>query len=341
MLPRYRSVVLFVFAIAIAVYAAYTARDVLLLIYFSALSAVVIMPVVEAVRQIRIGRWRPGRGQAMAMIVVPALAALALLSTLAIPPFADELQQLAASPRQPFQTLLERFNRIPYANELAHHVDLTSLQQYATSLMGGMLGLVRNLVSGAVTVGSWIILTAYFLVDGETAFEWVCSFFPPPQRARFEATSHRANARARRWLVGQGLLMLTLGLSATIVFGLLGVKYFYALGVLTGLANIVPIVGPITMITLSSVIAAIDSTGKLVGVLIFYLVYQQVESIFLTPRIMESTVKLPPLAVVIVLILGAWLGGALGALMSVPTAALASVFVDEYLVYHGAPITPS
>jgi predicted PurR-regulated permease PerM len=83
---------------------------------------------------------------------------------------------------------------------------------------------------------------------------------------------------------------------------------------------------------LASTVAAFDSPHKLVGVLIFYAVYAQVESGFLSPRIMKSTVDLSPLAVIIALVLGGSLAGVLGALVSVPTAALISVFAEEYLV---------
>ena len=66
--------------------------------------------------------------------------------------------------------------------------------------------------------------------------------------------------------------------------------------------------------------------------LIFYLVFQQFESGFLTPRIMKSTLDLPPLAVIIALSIGGALAGILGALVAVPTAALVAVLADEYLV---------
>jgi len=67
-------------------------------------------------------------------------------------------------------------------------------------------------------------------------------------------------------------------------------------------------------------------------VAIFYLVYLQVENSFLTPRIMRNSVGLPGLAILIALLLGSALGGVPGALVSVPTAALVAVLIDEYLV---------
>jgi predicted PurR-regulated permease PerM len=116
------------------------------------------------------------------------------------------------------------------------------------------------------------------------------------------------------------------------VFALLQIKYFYALAVFAGVANIVPIVGPIAAVVLSGTVAAFDSWPKLAGVLVFFFVYQQIENAFLTPRIMKSTVDLPPLAVIIALSIGGTLAGVLGALVAVPTAALVAVLLDEYLV---------
>jgi predicted PurR-regulated permease PerM len=79
-------------------------------------------------------------------------------------------------------------------------------------------------------------------------------------------------------------------------------------------------------------VAVLDSPEKLVGVIIFFAVYFQFESGFLSPRIMRHTLNLSPLAVIIALSLGGALAGVLGALVSVPTAALVMVLVDEYLV---------
>ncbi len=126
--------------------------------------------------------------------------------------------------------------------------------------------------------------------------------------------------------------MLILGLSSTIVFGLLHLRYFLLLGFLMGLFNIIPIAGGVITIVLAAVVAALDSWTKMAGVLIFYTVYINVESVVLTPRIMRSSVNLMGLTVLVALLLGTALAGVVGALVSVPTAALIAVFLDEYAV---------
>jgi predicted PurR-regulated permease PerM len=112
----------------------------------------------------------------------------------------------------------------------------------------------------------------------------------------------------------------------------LHLKYFYILAMFAGIADIIPIAGPISALVIAGSVAAMDSPEKMVGVIIFHAVYGQFEAAFLSPRIMRSTLKLSPLTVIIALSLGGSLAGVIGALVSVPTAALVMVLADEYLV---------
>ncbi len=90
--------------------------------------------------------------------------------------------------------------------------------------------------------------------------------------------------------------------------------------------------GAAICILLALLVAAIDSWGRVLGIAIFYLIYLQVENSYLTPRIMKNRVGLPGLAILIALVIGSALEGVLGALVSVPTAVLVAVLLDEYLV---------
>jgi predicted PurR-regulated permease PerM len=135
--------------------------------------------------------------------------------------------------------------------------------------------------------------------------------------------------------------MLILGVCSTAVFGILHVRYFFLLGVLMGLMNIVPIAGGVVTILLVGLVAALDSWTKMAGVFIFYLIYVNIENAFLTPRIMRSSVNLMGLSVLIALIAGTELAGVVGALVAVPTAALIAVLLDEYLVQKDVAKSPA
>jgi predicted PurR-regulated permease PerM len=156
--------------------------------------------------------------------------------------------------------------------------------------------------------------------------------FPVEHRERLDATLQRAEIRMGKWLLGQGSLMLILGVVSTIVYLSLHIRYAYALGVLTGLLNIIPVLGAAICIALALLVAAIDSWGRVLGVAIFYLIYLQLENSYLIPRIMKNRVGLPGLAILVALIVGSALEGILGALVSVPTAVLVAVLLDEYVV---------
>ena len=177
-----------------------------------------------------------------------------------------------------------------------------------------------------------LVLCVYFMLEGEYAYRWLLSLFPLERRLRLDATLRAAELRVSKWLFGQATLMLILGLASTLVFGLLHVRYFILLGVLMGLMNCIPIAGGILTILLVGLVAALDSWAKMAGVFIFYAIYVNVESAFLTPRIMRHSVNLMGLTVLIALIAGTQLAGIVGALVAVPTAALIAVLLDEYLV---------
>jgi predicted PurR-regulated permease PerM len=329
-----RSNILFAFFVAIVLYVAWQVRSALLLIYVSALFAVIFSPIIGYIQRIRIGKWRPGRGGAIIIFFVGLVILIALFFTVAVPPIARDIKQFSQEWPQRVQALSEKLHHIPYFDKLNLNPD--SIREHLTAVigtvLGGAAGVLTGVASGVGRFFTFLILMAYFILDGERAFRWGVSLFPISHQARLAATLERARDRISRWLLGQLILMFILGFGCLIVFGLMHLRYFYVLAVIAGLANFVPMIGPIVTVILASGVAAIDSFAKVVGVVIFYAVYQQTESAFLTPRIMKSTVDLPGSAVLVALALGGEVAGLVGALVAVPTAALAAVLIDEYLV---------
>lgn len=312
----------------LALWTAYTVRDVLLLIYVSALFAVVLSPAIGVIQRIKIRGWSPGRGFAIIFLILVLVLAATLFMVFAFPPIYRDARQFAADWPKHLASLSEGIRHLPFGSK----IDPAELQKYAAEIVGGAGGLFLNLAGGIFGIFTAIILTTYFIIDGERVFQWSVSLFPLEQQPRLASTLLRADHRMRNWLMGQTMLMVSLGLASLGVYYFLGLRYFYVLAMYAGVANIVPIVGPISAMVIASTVAALDSPQRILGVVIFHAVYAQFESAILSPRIMRSTVHLSPLAVIIALALGGSLAGVLGALVSVPTAALVAVFVDEYLV---------
>ena len=85
------------------------------------------------------------------------------------------------------------------------------------------------------------------------------------RRLRLDQTLARASERMGRWLLGQGTLMLIMGVCSTIVFALLRIRYAYALGVIMGMFNLVPVAGAMVSVSIVVLVAALDSWGRVLG----------------------------------------------------------------------------
>ncbi len=303
------------------------------LVYVSALFAVVLMPVVQHIMRLRIRGWSPPRPLAIVALVLSVVLLLTLFLTLGLPPVLRDVKNFAEDLPQRIPALVARVRHLPMADKFgldtlaARSESLaSSTAQYLFASAPLWLGHVFDLVAA-------VILCIYFMLEGEFAYFYFLSFFRPKPRQRLARTLETAEVRMSKWLIGQGSLMLILGVTSTIVFALLHVRYFVLLGVLMGLFNIIPVAGGVITILLAAGVAAIDSWQKMVAVLVFYAIYTQIENAYLTPRIMRQSVNLPGLSVLIALLAGSALAGVVGALVAVPTAALLAVLMDEYAVH--------
>jgi predicted PurR-regulated permease PerM len=328
----FRREIVFAFILALACYLGWLLRDVLVLLYVSALFAVVLGPLVRSTSRLQIGRWQPFKGSAIFILLLGAAAVITAFGFLALPPVIEDLQKFGAEMPARLPVLLQKLQSIPLAQHL-DTADINSrLQGFASNAatylllsIGGWAGKLFDVVMG-------FVLTVYFIMEGGHAYRWFLSFYPEDRRERLDKTLRRAEIRMGKWLLGEVSLMLILGVTSTIVYLCLHIRYAYALGVLTGLLNIIPVLGAAACIVLALLVAAIDSWGRVLGVAVFYLIYQNVENSYLTPHIMKNRVGLPALAILVALLLGSALAGVLGALVSVPTAVLVAVLLDEYVV---------
>jgi len=329
---NYRGDIVFVFVLAALGYVAWLARDVLTLLYVSALFAIVVNPIVRFVGHLRIGPWQPFRGYAILFLLLAALAAIVGFGFLAIPPVVRDLQSFGGEMPSRLPSLLLKLVNLPVFDQLNAAGIGAKVQDFLSTAVGHLLLSMRNWAGALVSILTGVVLTIYFILDGRLAYRWFLSFFPASRRERLDLALQRANVRMGKWLLGQGSLMLILGLSSTLVYVLLQVRYPYALGVLTGMLNLIPVLGALISIILAVLVAAIDSWSRVLGVAIFFFVYIWLENSFLTPRIMKNRVDLPSLAILVALLLGFDLGGVPGAMVAIPTAVLVAVLVDEYLV---------
>jgi predicted PurR-regulated permease PerM len=290
------------------------------------------MPAVTRITRLNLRGYHPSRGVAIVVLIIAVSGVLAFFFTTGLPPVLRDLSNFSAELPQRIPDIVTKIKRIPFANRFG----IDTIAQRAVGAFDATASyLVTSLplwLSHLFDIVTAAFLCIYFMLEGEHAYDFFLSLFPSAQRHRLNSTLKRAERKVSKWLVGQGTLMLILGVASIIVFGLLHVRYFVLLGFLMGLFNIIPIAGGVITIILAAFVAALDSWTKMAGVLIFYLIYVNIENAILIPRIMRSSVNLMGLTVLVALLLGTALAGVVGALVSVPTAALITVLLEEYVV---------
>jgi predicted PurR-regulated permease PerM len=325
--------ILFTFALALGLYFAWLIRGVLILLFVSALFAVVLSPAVRATANLQVGRWRPFKGSAAIFFLLLAVAGvLTAFCFLAIPPVLRDLQTLSSSVPNRFPALIGKLQKIPFANNIDTDALMDKVQDSVSQGAGFLLTSAKSWASAIAQILVGLVLTIYFVLEGDQAYQWLLRFFPTEGRQRLDATLQRASVRMGKWLLGQASLMLVFGLTSTIAYLSLHMRYAYALGFLTGLLNVVPVLGATVSLTLALIVAAVDSWGRVLGVGIFFLIYLQIENSLLVPHIMRNRVNLPALAIFIALLLGSALEGVIGAMIAIPTAVLIVELLDEYVV---------
>jgi predicted PurR-regulated permease PerM len=329
-----RGHILFAIAAVCALLVAWMLSKELLILYVSALFAVVLMPVVTRITNVTIRGWRPSRPVAIILLIVGVLLALTLFFTVGLPPVLRDLRDFSNELPQRIPAVIARLKHIPFAD----HIGIDAVAQRAESAASATASYLFTSLPAWVT-HLFDILTAaflciYFMLEGEYAYRFFLSLFRLDQRRRLDQALRKAEVKVSKWLLGQGTLMLILGVTSTIVFALLHVRYAILLGFLMGLFNIIPIAGGVITIVIAAGVAALDSWSKMAGVLIFYIIYVNIENAILTPRTMRSSVNLMGLTVLVSLLIGTALAGVVGALVAVPTAALITVLLEEYAVQH-------
>ena len=140
---------------------------------------------------------------------------------------------------------------------------------------------------------------------------------------------------------GQLLLCLFIGVMATLGLVVLGVQAPVALGLIAGILEVLPFIGPILGLVPAVIVATIQEPILGLWTLLLFIGIQQIENIFLVPRISGKAVELHPALIMVVLVVGNEAAGLLGMLVAVPLAAIVrDLFRYLYLRFQEEPVVP-
>ena len=208
----------------------------------------------------------------------------------------------------------------------------SQITSYADDIAGGVLGLVGGVLGAFLSLFS-VTFFSYFMSAGLVRLRrWVAALFPARQQEVVLTTWEMLRIKVGGYVASRLVLAAISSLTSGIFMALIGMPYWLALALWTGLvAQFIPNVGTYIAIALP-VVVGLTSTNPMLGVwaLIFAIAYQQVENLTLEPRISARAVNVHPAVSFASALLGAELFGISGATLGVPVAATLMAVFDIY-----------
>jgi len=325
----YARITLTVIAVSAVVAAAWSVRNIILLVVVAAVLAVGLDPAVR-----RLERLKLSRGWAVLIIFLAAIAFLALFGWLVIPPLVRQVTSLAGQ-------IPDYVRRLQHDNgffgnlERKYHLstklkDLTQhLPAAASASLSKILGLTKSIaavVFNLLTIG---ILTIYFLLSLPKTEDFAATLLPEDNLARNARTLQEALTRIGGYVSGNIAVSIIAGVGAFIALEIIRVPFAAALAMWVAVADLIPTVGATLGAVAAVIVAAFSGWVPAIATTAYFVVYQQVENYLIVPRVMKKAVDLSPAAVIVSVLVGGSLAGFAGALLALPVAAAAKVVIHE------------
>lgn len=313
----------------------YLIREVVAMVFVAWVMSSALDPWISHLK-----RYRIPRGVGILSVYVTAGAILTISIILLVPPVTNELTSITQnfpSYYEPIRASLEGIKETSSQYGLLSAVQ-QGLDNAARSISGattGIYGAVSSIITGIVTLVGILVIAFYMTVDEDGLKQFVRSLTPASYQPYIIHKVSQIQQRLSGWLGGQLLLMIFVGVLSGVSLWILGVKYSLVLGILAGIFEIVPVIGPVLSAVPAIFFAFTDfatAPYKPFIVLIMFVVIQQVENQFLVPRVMKQAVGLNPIIIIVSLLIGAKLGGLFGVLLAVPFVAIIDVFLQDFLV---------
>lgn len=318
----------------VCLYISWQIRQVLLLIFAAVVLATALNRLVQLFQRFRIKR-----GIAIFLSIGILLFLLCGFFIVVVPPFLEQLQELAKIAPQGLERLRGWTywlrNLIPEqaVQDLRNLEGLTrQLQSLLSGLFGNFLTLFSNSLGIMLNVLVLVVLTIMLLASPAPYLRGFVLLFPSSYRRRVEEILQQCEVGLSGWVTGTFFNMIVITVLNTVALWVLQVPLPLANGVLSGILTFIPNIGP-TLSTIPPILLALlDSPGKAVAVLVVYIIIQQVESNILTPLIMKREVSLLPAVTLASQLIFASFFGFLGLFLALPLLVITQVWIKELLV---------
>lgn len=208
---------------------------------------------------------------------------------------------------------------------------LAVFQDAFSSGSGGIIRLLATFFGGIFSLLLVIVLSFYLALQETGVDDFLRLITPAKQEEYVIDLWQRAKKKIGLWMQGQILLSVIVGVLVSLGLFIMGVQYALFLGIFTALAELVPIFGSLVAGAFAAAVGFTQGGFALAFIVAgLYIIVNQFETNLIYPLVVKKVVGIPPLLVIIALIAGGEVAGFLGVLLSVPLAAAAQEFFDDF-----------
>ncbi len=218
--------------------------------------------------------------------------------------------------------------------DLPSTISVGDLIGYATESLtefsGGVFGTVSGFFGGIISLILMFVISFYLSVREDGVGEFLAIITPIKHEAYVKNLWRRSQNKIGKWMQGQLILAVIVGLLTYIALLVLDVKHPLLLAVVAGIFELIPVIGMTISAVPAFFLATIDG-GLGLGLIVVaaYIIIQQIEAHFIYPLVVKKVVGVPPLLVIIALVAGAELAGFIGIILSVPISVALVEFIDD------------
>ena len=341
----------FMFAAVIWIF--YAMTGVLLVVVLAIFFAYLIAPLIELVRKGLASRGRKGeprllsRTAAIALIYVAIFGSLALGAWVLTPRLGTQMAEIAQQAPDYLTNARKRADRL---NGIYEELNIPpGVRKYANDAANSAINAVGLYVTGQAFVNTINVLgylpylvlipiLAFFFLKDADSFRRSALMMLPQGRIRWRGDElfQDINSTLAAYIRAQLISCLLIGSVCTTAFAIIGVRYALVLGLIAGLLEFIPLLGPVVVAVLAGTVAGFDSLTTTLVVLLFLGVLRIVQDYVLYPRIIGSGIHLHPLAVILAILAGHELAGVAGIFLAIPVIAVLTVTYRHWLEHRGS-----
>ncbi|HDQ88695.1 MAG TPA: AI-2E family transporter [candidate division WWE3 bacterium] len=316
--------ILITLGILLAVYISYELRSVFELVFIALLLAISMESAVKSIMCMTLMNKPVSRGFAVLLSYFTLLLVVVLFFLTAAPMVVRESQKLVNT----FSFFLSNLE----VNGETLFESLSFLDVLGQTLQpGNITSLLTSSISVVSRLVTLVVVSVYVSLDWPNLKDRFVRLFPSEKTKELKELLYSVEIHVGTWIKGQLTIMFAVGLLGFLGLTIAGVNYALALGFISGMLEIVPILGPFFSTVIATGVGFSQSPTKGIIAFLIFLTIQQVESNFITPKVMQKFSGFSPLIILIALMIGHEFFGLSGAILAIPVTMIIGIFYRRYI----------